>query len=92
MIISDETKAVGQGFVLGHAVRFRGHVLGPAWGLGLIIVNDGLFNLDIDVLWSATGGRDKSVAARKVQKETHQANAIGTDFDTDQMEGHHQSV
>ena len=80
------------GFVLGHAEVFWGHVLGQAWGLALVIVNDSLFNLDIDLLLSPIGGRDKAVKAGLMEKETNQANATGPDFDADHMEGHHQPV
>src|SRR4029453_16841821 len=71
----DEVQAAGKRFVLGHGEVFMGHSLGQAWGLGLVISDDRLFNVNIDLLLSAIGGGHKAVQTRQVQEETHQTNA-----------------
>jgi hypothetical protein len=88
----DEAKAAGKRFVLGHRKVFLGHAVGQACGFILAIGHHRLFNVDIDLLLSAIGGCHKAVEARQVEKETHQANAAGPDFDADEMEGNHDAV
>ena len=63
-----------------------------ACGFVLVVDDYRLFNVDIDLLLSAIGGRHKVVEARQVEQETHQANAAGPDFNTHQMEGNHEAV
>ena len=58
----------------------------------LAIVDDGVFDLAVDVLLSAIGGCDKAVKARQVQEQTRQANAAGPDFDTDHMKSNDEPV
>src|SRR5215831_3937146 len=89
---SDEAKAAGKRFVLGHGEVFVGHSLGQAWGLGLVIVDDRLFNVNIDLLLCAIGGGHKAVQTRQVQEKTHQTNATCSAFDTDQMETNHEAM
>jgi len=88
----DEAQATGKRFVLGHREVFWGHVLGQAWGLGVVVGNDRLFNLEVHLLLSPIGGGHKAVKAGQVEEETHQANATCPDFDADQMEGNHDAV
>src|SRR6516165_11765332 len=85
-------QATGKRFVLGHREVFWGHVLGQAWGLGLAVGNDRLFNLAVHLLLSPIGGGHKAVKAGQVEKKTHQANAAGPNFDADEMEGNHEAV
>ena len=65
---------------------------GQAWGLALVIVDNGLLNLDVDLLLSPIGGRHKAVEAGEVEEETHQANTAGAHFDADHMKSNHESV
>jgi len=51
-----------------------------------------LVNVHIDLLLSAIGGGHKAIQTRQVQEETHQTNATGPDFNTDQMEANHDAV
>ena len=88
----DEAQATGTRFVLGHREVFWGHVLGQAWGLGVAVGNDRLFNLEVHLLLSPIGGGHKAVKAGEVEEETHQAHAACPDFDAEQMEGKHQAV
>src|SRR5215831_17268778 len=88
----DEAQAASKRFVLGYDEVFMGHSLGQAWGFGLVIIDDRLFNVNIDLLLSAIGGGHKAVQTRQVQEETHQTNATCSDFDTDQMETNHEAM
>ena len=83
----DQAKAAREGLVLGHGDDFAGHVRGQAPGFSLAVIDDGLFDLTVDLLLRPIGGGDKAVQSREVEQETDQANAASTDFDTDQMQG-----
>jgi hypothetical protein len=50
------------------------------------------FNPAVDVLLSSIGSRYKAVQSCQVEKKIHQANAAGSDFDTDYMEGNDEAV
>ena len=50
------------------------------------------FNLTVDLLLSAIGGRDKAVQTTQLEEEAGQANAARPDFDANEVEGHHQPV
>ena len=91
-VYGDETEAAGKRFVLSDSEVLFGHRLGQAWGLGVVIVDYRLFNVNIDLLLCPIGGRYKAVETRQIQEETNQANAAGPDFDADHMESHHESV
>jgi hypothetical protein len=56
-----QAQTAGEGFVLSYGDGFAGHVLGQAHGFRLLILNDGLFDLAVDLLLSPIGGGDKSV-------------------------------
>ena len=88
----DEAQAAGEGFVLGDGEVLVGPRFGHAWGLALVIVDNGLLNLDVDLLLSPIGGRHKAVEAGEVEEETHQANTAGAHFDADHMKSNHESV
>ena len=85
----DEAKAASKRFVLGHREVFWGHVLGQACCFILAIVHHRLLNLDIDLLLSPIGSRDKTLKAAQAEKETSQANATGPDFNAGHMERNH---
>jgi hypothetical protein len=51
----------------------------------VLIVDDGLFDLKVDVLLRPVGSRDTPIQAGEVEQETHQTNAARTDLDTDEM-------
>jgi len=82
-----QAQSTRAGFILGHGDGFARHVLGQVCGFGLVVVNDGLFNLKVDLLLSPIGGGDKAVQSREVEQETDQTNATSTHFDTDQVQG-----
>jgi len=87
-----QAKAARKRFVLSHREVFAGHVLGQAHGFALAVGDHGCFNLTVDLLLSAIGGRDKAVPTTQLEEETSQANAARPDFDADQMEGNHEAV
>jgi hypothetical protein len=58
----------------------------------VVIVDSRLFHVNMALLWSAIGGGHKAVQTCQVQEETHQTNATGPDFDTDQMDANHEAV
>ena len=82
-----QAQSAREGFVLGHGDDFAGHVLGQARGFSLAVIDDGLFDLKVDLLLRSIGSGDKPVQTREVEQETDQTNATSTDLDTDQMEG-----
>lgn len=82
-----QAKTAGEGFVFGHSDGFAGHVLGQTREFRLLVIDNGLFDLNVDLLLSSIGGGDKTVQTRKMEEKTDQANAAGTDLDTDEMEG-----
>ena len=88
----DEAKAAGKRFILSHREVFVGHVLGQAYGFIVALGHHRWFHVDIDLRLSPRGGRHNAVETRQMQEETHQANAACPDFDTDQMESHHDAV
>ncbi len=79
-------------FVLRHSDVSAGHVLSQARGFGLAVGDHRFFNLTVDLVLSAIGGRDKAVKTAQLEEETDQAHAARSDFDTNEVEGHHQSV
>ena len=88
----DEAKAAGKRFVLGHREVFTGHVRGQACGFVLVVDDYRFFNPAVDLLLRPIGSRDKAVKSCQVEKKTNQANAAGSDFDADHMEGNHEAV
>jgi hypothetical protein len=84
---SHQAKSARAGFGLGHRDGFARHIFGHAGGFGLAVVDDGWFNLAVDLLLSAVGGGDESVQSREVEEKTDQTNATSAHLDTDQMEG-----
>jgi hypothetical protein len=86
-IACHQAKAACEGFVLGHGDDFARHGLGRASGFRVLVVDDGLFDLNVDLWLSPVGSRHKPVQASEVEQETNQTNAARTDLDTDQMQG-----
>lgn len=76
-------RTAGDGFVLSQGDGFAGHVLGQACGFRLLVIDDGLFDLVVDLLLSPIGSRDKAVQTGQFKQETDQANAASADLDTD---------
>ena len=79
-------------FILGQGDRFGGHVLGQARLFLVAICHDRLLHLAVDLLLHPIGGCDKAIKAREFEKQTHQANATGTNLNTDQMDRQDQSM
>jgi hypothetical protein len=50
------------------------------------------FNPAVDLLGRPIGSRDQAGKSWQVEKQTHQANAAGSDFATDHMAGNHEAV
>jgi hypothetical protein len=79
-------------FVLRHGEVFTGHVLGQTRSVVLAVGDQRCFNLTVDLLLSALGGRDKAVQTPQLEEETGQANTARPDFDAHEVEGQHQPV
>src|SRR5215510_11068863 len=88
----EEAQASGTRFVLGHREVFGGPGLGPAWGLGVAVGNDGVFTLELPLLLSPIGGGPQAVKAGQGEAEPHQAHPACPDCAADQRAGHHASV
>ena len=87
----DEAQAAGTGVVLGHGEVFGGPSLGPAWGLGWVIVDDRLFKVPMALLLRARGGGHTAVQTRQGEEETPHTKAACPDFATDQMAAQHET-
>ena len=88
----DEAKAAGKRFVLGHRKGFWGHAVGSAYGVIVVGGHHRLFHVEIGLLLSPIGGRNKAVKACQSEEETDQANAACPDCNADEMEGNHDAV
>jgi len=87
-----QAQAAGHRCVLGHREVFAGHVLGQAGG-GIVAGGDHrVFTLEVPLLLSPIGSRDKAVETRQVEQETYQTDATRAACHADQMEGHHDAV
>jgi hypothetical protein len=58
----------------------------------LAVGDDRFFDVAVNLLLRPLGGRDKPVQPRQFEEQTDQANPARPDFDTDQVEGQHQTV
>jgi hypothetical protein len=58
----------------------------------VLVVDDGLFDLNVDVVLHPVRGGNESVETREIKQETDQANAASPDLDTDQMQGSHEPM
>jgi hypothetical protein len=86
-IAGHQAKAAGEGCVLGHGDNLARHGLGQAWGFRVLVVDDGLVDLNVDWLLSPIGSGTKAVQAGEVEQKTDPPNAASTDLDTDPMQG-----
>lgn len=56
-----------EGFVLRHGDALVGHVRGQARGFSVAVIDDGLFDLKVDLWLCPIGGGDKAVQTREVE-------------------------
>ena len=62
-----QAEATREGLVLSYGDDFTGHGLGQTWGFGLLVVDDGLFDLNVNALLRPVGSGDKTVEAREIE-------------------------
>ena len=88
----DEAQAAGKRVVLGHREVFVRHAVGQAYGFMVVVGHHRLCTVEMDLLLSPIGGRNKAVKACQIEEETDQAQAACPDFAADEMAGHHDAV
>jgi hypothetical protein len=57
-----------------------------------LVGDDGLFDLNVDVLLRPVGGGNESVETGEVEQETDQPNTARADLDTDEREGQYEPM
>ena len=89
---SHQAQTAGKRFVLGEGDVFEGHIFGQARGFGVVVGDDGGFNLAVDLLLGSIGGGDKSIEPSEFQEEADQANPTRPNFNADEMKGQNHPV
>jgi hypothetical protein len=91
-IACHQAKTACEGFVLGHGDDLARQGLGQARGFRVLVGDNGLFDLNVDLLLSPVGSCNKAVQAGEVEQETNQTNTARTDLDTDEMQSQNEPM
>jgi hypothetical protein len=89
---TDEAQTARKGFIVCQRDCFRRHFVSQPLALFAAVRHDCFFNATVDLLLGSVRGPHKSIEARDLQEQAHQANPAGAHFGTDQVDRQDQSM